>query len=448
MRASRTSTLWAAAAALCLAPCALAQSVDLTQTSDLTFLTGTQTLAPTRATGPPTGPYITYTSRITLSAPGDENITTTITGIIASSSATTITGVIPTSSSEETGTTGTGSSNGTMTSSAPQPSNTQPCNGWVEFCERKYSNITYVGAHNSPFVRPGNTASNQELDVTTQLNDGIRFLQAQIQWPNNSSVPHFCHGSCDVLDAGPINEWLTEVRRWVDNHPYDVVTILLGNGNYSGPEFYAPYIEKSGIIKYLYTPPYLPMQLDDWPTLENMIIRGKRVIMFMDYNANQLEYPWLLDEFSQVWETPFDPLDASFPCVVQRPPDLSPDAARSRLYIANHNLNAEFDVFGVQLLVPAVSLLNQTNAAEGSGSAGLAANNCRSDWGRAPNVINVDYYNYGSFPGSVFEAAARVNNVTYSRDRCCGIVSAAATLGETVSTMTLLATLFSLLLTL
>jgi hypothetical protein len=90
----------------------------------------------------------------------------------------------------------------------------------------------------------------------------------------------------------------------------------------------------------------------------------------------------------------------------------------------NHNLAAEFNVFGAEILVPAVSLLNETNADEGYGSLGLSANNCRSDWGRAPNVLNVDYYNYGNFPGSVFQVAAEMNNVTYDRD-CCGKVSAA-----------------------
>src|SRR5699024_2587770 len=186
----------------------------------------------------------------------------------------------------------------------------------------------------------------------------------------------FCHTSCDLLDAGPIADWLTRVRKWVDGHPYDVVTILLGNGNYSTPDLYAPYIEQSGLLKYAYEAPYLPMALDDWPTLEQLILRGKRVIMFMDYMADQKKYPWLLDEFSQVWETPFDPQDPKCPCTVQRPPDLSTEAAKDRLYLMNHNLNVEFNVFGAQILVPNVALINDTNAANGSGSLGLAANNC------------------------------------------------------------------------
>lgn len=392
------------AALALLVPVALAQSVSFSGTSDLTFVTGTRSDKITQQTGPPTGPYVSYISKITLTG---SNSSTTASGTTTSS-----------------GTLTTGA-NFTQTSTEQPPKNTQPCNNYVEFCTRKYSNITNVAAHNSPFVRPGNSGSNQQLPVKTQLDDGIRLLQAQIQWPANASVPHFCHTSCDLLDAGPITGWLTKVREWVDQHPYDVVTILLGNGNYSKPELYVPFIEQTGILKYTYEAPYLPMALADWPTLEDMIIRGKRVVMFLDYMADQKKYPWLLDEFSQMWESPFDPQDRDFPCSVQRPPDLKPEAARDRMYMMNHNLNVQFNVFGASILVPAVALLNETNAANGTGSLGLSANNCRSDWGRAPNFLNVDYYNYGSPPGSVFEAAARVNNVTYNRP-CCGRVSAAS----------------------
>ena len=41
-------------------------------------------------------------------------------------------------------------------------------------------------------------------------------------------------------------------------------------------------------------------------------------------------------------------------------------------------------------------------------------------WDRPPNFLLVDYYNHGSpMNGSVFEVAARANNVTYNRG-CCG----------------------------
>lgn len=63
----------------------------------------------------------------------------------------------------------------TTTNSAPVASNTVPCNNYPEFCNRKYSNITEVCAHNSAFSIKNNAASNQELSIVDQLNDGVRM---------------------------------------------------------------------------------------------------------------------------------------------------------------------------------------------------------------------------------------------------------------------------------
>jgi hypothetical protein len=401
------------------------QEVIEASEDDITKLTGTRSEAATTS-GPPTDAYQTFTSRVTIAT---TTLATDLGELTESFTATedpnTVTHISGSASSGSSEITTSGNATSTTTATAPpRPTNTRPCNNYPELCARKYGNITQVGCHNSPFVREGSAAANQQFPTIDQLNDGIRFLQGQIQYPVNGTAPHFCHTSCDLLDSGPITDWLREVKDWVAAHPYDVVTILLGNGNYSTPDKYVPFIEESGITQYIYTPSVIPMHLSDWPTLGQMILSGQRVVMFLDYMANQTAYPWLLDQFSQMWETPFDPIDTTFPCTVQRPPDLNPDDAKKRLYMMNHNLNAEISLLGTSVLVPAVSSLNVTNAAEGPGSLGMAAGGCREDWGRPPNVLNVDYYNYGNYPGSVFEVAASMNNVSYVRRPCCGRESA------------------------
>ncbi|KAI0024286.1 PLC-like phosphodiesterase [Xylariomycetidae sp. FL0641] len=414
----------------------------LTSISD-SRTTATDTTLHITENATPTGPYQSFASQESnghsselesmsdgTTSLGGENATetgteSTVTQTVHKTTVTFLTG------SQQTTSTGTVSDNSTQssttTSSAtPSVTNSQPCNNYPEFCNRKYGNITEISCHNSPFVTPNNVAANQQFDVTQQLNDGVRFLQAQIQWPSNGTEPHFCHTSCDILDAGPITDWLGKVKDWVASHPYDVVTILLGNGNYSTPDLYVPYIEQTGITRYIYTPPVVPMKLENWPTLGEMILGGKRVVMFMDYMANQTAYPWLLDEFSQMWETPFDPVDQDFPCTVQRPPNLAPEDANTRLSLINHNLNIQLSVLGSDMLVPARGALNVTNNnGSASGTLGLAADNCVANWTHAPTFLNVDYYNLGGFPGSVFEVAAQLNNVTYNRP-CCGTDVSAA----------------------
>ncbi|RDB16519.1 hypothetical protein Hypma_002898 [Hypsizygus marmoreus] len=55
------------------------------------------------------------------------------------------------------------------------------CNGHAELCSRSYSNVTFIGAHDSfafsfdPFA----LARDQEVDIPTQLGLGVRLLQAQ-----------------------------------------------------------------------------------------------------------------------------------------------------------------------------------------------------------------------------------------------------------------------------
>lgn len=136
--------------------------------------------------------------------------------------------------------------------------------------------------------------------------------------------------------------------------------------------------------------------------------------MFLDYKADVQKVPYLLDEFSYMWETPFSPIDSSFPCVVDRPPN-DPDS-RQKLYMANHNLNAQLDLLGEVVLIPDKTALNVTNAAEGFGSLGVAVENCATRWGRPPNFLLVDFYDVGD--GSVFEVAAKANNLPYE-NKCC-----------------------------
>ncbi|KAH9876308.1 hypothetical protein J1614_004187 [Plenodomus biglobosus] len=323
---------------------------------------------------------------------------------------------------------GTRSATPTASGTSPaKPSNTQSCNNYPEFCNRKYSNITEVCAHNSPYTRANNIARNQEYGVTQQLNDGIRMLQGSAHYVNGTLF--YCHSSCDLLNAGTVEDYLIEVTAWVEAHPFDVVTILFGNSNWADTDAegnplvtsvdFADPIEKSGLKQYIYQPPKTAMTLEDWPTLSEMILNNDRVVTFIDYNFDTDNVPYLLWEFYNVWETPFSPTSAEFPCNLGRPEGLAEDQMRNMMYMANHNLNAEISFAGMSLLVPNVAEINQTNGLSGNGSLGLMANTCTTMWDRPPNFLLVDFYNQGPVNGSVFEVAARANNVTYNRE-CCG----------------------------
>ena len=331
----------------------------------------------------PTGSGVSYISYSTTSTQNSSTVilATTIAvanGSVLSGSSSTQSSSTSTSISLLQGTIGASatsfSSNSTSTSAAP--TNTQPCNNYPEFCSRSYSNITFVAAHNSPFVNPNNAAANQQLPVLNQLNDGIRMLQGQTHYNSTTNTVSYCHSSCDLLNAGTAQQYFTNITSWVQAHPYDVVTILIGNSDFIGVGNYTAPLEASGLAQYAYIPPQVPMNISSWPTLGSMLLRRKRVVIFMDYNANQTQVPYILDEFSQMWETPFSPTNRSFPCTQERPPGINRTQAEQRMYLANHNLNTEISLAGTSLLVPSTPLINETNAVNGTGSLGLMGNNC------------------------------------------------------------------------
>lgn len=231
-----------------------------------------------------------------------------------------------------------------------------------------------------------------------------------------------CHTSCALLNAGTLEAYLTTVVSWLSDHPNEVITILLVNSGYIDPGNYTAPVQNSGLINYVYTPPKVPMGLDDWPTLGEMIFSGKRVVVMLDYQANQAAIPWLIDEFGQMWETPFSPTNASFPCTPQRPPVNTPGALprTNRMYMANHNLDIEFVIGTTDILEPAIADLSDTNSnLIQYGTLGATRTNCTAMWGRPPNFLLVDYYNVGNFNGSVFQVAADANGVPYNRASCC-----------------------------
>jgi hypothetical protein len=92
------------------------------------------------------------------------------------------------------------------------------------------------------------------------------------------------------------------------------------------------------------------------------------------------------------------------------------------MYMLNHNLNVQLPFQGMDILVPAYGLLDQINAVSGNASLGLNVQDCEQMWGRPPNWLLVDYYNFGNFNGSVFQVAATANGVEYNHDSCCGVL--------------------------
>lgn len=160
---------------------------------------------------------------------------------------------------------------------AAASSSPQTCNGFAELCNRQYSNISFIGSHDSAFVGT-DLADNQNIALADQLALGVRFLQAQTH--NASGVIELCHTGCWLRDAGPLSGMLATVKTFLDANPDEVVTLLLTNeGRFDGPAFDAVFRE-AGLDAYAFSSE-TSLSLEQWPTLGEMIASGKRLVVFI-----------------------------------------------------------------------------------------------------------------------------------------------------------------------
>ncbi|KAL8908253.1 MAG: hypothetical protein Q9171_005533 [Xanthocarpia ochracea] len=280
------------------------------------------------------------------------------------------------------------------------------CNGRVEFCNRKYSNITQIATYDAPFIGilP---MENQNVDIPTQLDAGIRFLQAQTH-RNAFGKLSLCHTHCLMKDAGLLSDYLKVIKEWLDKNPQEVITILLTNGDRLNVTDFHQAFHTSGIIPYTYTAHGNPnaWTLDSWPTLGHLIAANTRLIAFLDTGANQSQIPYLHNEFAYFWETPFEGLDhpsAFASCKIDRPVGLEKfqRTVKQRMYILNHFLDTR--IGGIQ--VPNRRDAKMSNAWGGGWGIGTHAGRCVGLYGRAPAAVLVNYFD----KGEVFEAQDRLN---------------------------------------
>ncbi|TCD68092.1 hypothetical protein EIP91_011545 [Steccherinum ochraceum] len=258
---------------------------------------------------------------------------------------------------------------------------------------RGYGNVTFVGAHNSYAVGTNNLATNQDYDVTQQLNDGIRMLQMQAH--NNSGTIQLCHTACSLLNGGTLAAYLGKVKTWLDANPNEA------------PSLFDADFKTAGLDTISYVPESASLSQSSWPTLGSLIDSGKRLVTFLTTTADFAAVPYLIDEFTNIWETKFDVTNTTFDCDVDR----SSGDPSTTMFIINHFLDTL--VAGLTALpAPDKEAANVTNSASGVGSLGQQVSNCVTQHGRNPNFMLVDFYEFGG--GSVFQVAADANGVTYA----------------------------------
>lgn len=305
----------------------------------------------------------------------------------------------------------------------------QACNNSPALCDRAYDKVTYLGAHDSAFVRNASNgyslAGNQFFTSPVQLDSGVRMLTSQMHkigdLTGNPRI-HLCHTYCQLYDAGTLSGWLTDIRKWLDKHPNEVITILLVNGDNASIQEINAEFHTARIAHYAYTPKSTTSPPKTWPTLKRLIARNKRLIVFIQPRpaSTSTEAKYLLDQFTFTFENNYNVITpTAFSCEADRPAAFanktSAALASGRLPILNHFLDDR--IGNTTIEIPSVENVENTNSPGNSsadGNLGYAAQDCTKVYGKAPTYVLVDFTN----AGPAIEAVDRLNGL--SEDQIVG----------------------------
>ena len=317
---------------------------------------------------------------------------------------------------------------------------TEGCNGSQALCDRPLDRIAFAATDNSMSAAsdPGWLFAAQERGVSDQLRDGIRglFIDAHggvetrdgtiktdlsdlsrgeraayeealgaeavdaalrirdriVSSPEVGSPGiYLCHRFCEV-GATPIERAFGDLRDFLAADADEVVVVVIED--YVEPSEIAAAAERTGLIDYVYTGPVGP----PWPTLQQMIDSGGRVVMLAE-NRRDEAVPWYHPAYDRLLqETPFkfarpsQLLDASR-LTASCEPNRGPAAAS--LFLINHWIDTS----------PAP---RPSNAAKVNSREALLRRirHCQDQRGLLASLISVDFYR----EGDVFAAVDELNS--------------------------------------
>jgi hypothetical protein len=303
---------------------------------------------------------------------------------------------------------------------------TMTCNGYAQLCDRRLDQVTFAGTHNSMSATDssGWYIANQNRTVAQQLQDGIRAFKISTHYGIGDTAGHvrtdikaegnrlnrvaekltpqarralqrlggalglgpvrgsrdiwLCHTLCE-LGATRMVDFLTGIRNFIDMNPGQVI-VFFGE-DYVAEEDLQNAFKRAGLFSHLATlVPGKPL-----PTLGELIRSGRNVLVFAQERPSA-RFSWDMDAFSWIHDTPLGAVKPSqFSCRLYRGRPSNPILM----------MNNWADIFPPRQSpnVPLVSrqfILNR-------------AKQCRSRWGRNPNLILTDYYDKGDVVGAVNE---------------------------------------------
>ena len=241
----------------------------------------------------------------------------------------------------------------------------ETCNGHVELCARRFDEVAYPTTHNAMASDEDVFFNaNQRHGIARQLEDGVRALMLDIYL--DEGTLYLCHSDC-VLGEIELARDLDVIARFLHEHRGDVVSLLIEP--YVTPAELEPALRDAGLLALARAQaPGAP-----WPTLRELVDADERLVLLSQDGGGA--YPWYLDMWTFVWDTPYDfTTPSEFSCTLNR------GDPENSLFLVNHWLSG---------------MIHADAAVEANALLAERVTQCRTETGRLPNFVAVDYYDVG-----------------------------------------------------
>ncbi len=255
----------------------------------------------------------------------------------------------------------------------------QSCNGLDILCSKSVDQVLFPATHNSMSSAEDEwLAPNQNFNIKTQLEDGIRGLNLDAYlWEEEA---YLCHSYCDLGNMTLVDGF-SIIENFLIENPRNVIVITFQSALSAEKTMDA--FEQADLAKRLY---HHEVQAE-WPTLEELIEQDKQIISFSSGGGGTID--GYLEQWVHWVDNPYSAQSIEdFSCEIDRG-----DPETATLFNVNHFITAPLASEENSQIANQYDILREH------------LYECWEQTGRFPNQLLVDFYDQGS----VLEIVEEIN---------------------------------------
>ncbi|XP_059451812.1 PI-PLC X domain-containing protein At5g67130-like isoform X2 [Corylus avellana] len=144
---------------------------------------------------------------------------------------------------------------------------------------------------------PRITFTNQEDNVTQQLNNGVRGLMLDTyDFEGDVWLCHSSGGKCyDHTAFEPAIGTLKEIEAFLSANPAEIVTVILED-YVQAPNGLTKVFTDAGLMKFWFPVTNMPKNGEDWPLVTDMVANNQRLLVFTSIRSKEqsegIAYQW------------------------------------------------------------------------------------------------------------------------------------------------------------